>query len=57
MEKRIICQKCIHYYVTWEPSNPHGCNAYAFKSKAIPSVVVKRSSGADCNFYQQKSQN
>lgn len=54
MEKRIICQKCVNYYVTWEPNNPHGCKAYGFKSKTIPSVVVKRSSGTDCNFYQLK---
>lgn len=52
--ERIICQKCIHYYVTWEKNKPHGCNAYGFKSQQIPSLVVKRSSKMDCNFYKQK---
>lgn len=55
MNKRIVCQKCLYYYVTWEQSKPHGCKAYGFKSKTIPSVVVKNSSGTDCSFYQLKN--
>jgi hypothetical protein len=51
MNNRIICQKCIYYYVTWEPSKPHGCKAYGFKSHIIPSTVVKNSSKIDCSFY------
>lgn len=54
MEKKIICQKCRFYYVTWEKSRPHGCKAYGFKSLPIPSIVVKRNSGLDCTFYQKK---
>jgi len=54
MKKRIICQRCKYYYVTWEKSKPHGCRAYGFKSDKIPSVVVKQSSGTDCNFYEDK---
>ena len=57
MQKRIICQKCKFYYVTWEQSKPHGCRAYGFKSKVIPSVVVKNSSGSNCVFYELKSNN
>ena len=53
-KKRIVCQRCIYYYVTWEQSKPHGCNAYGFKSQQIPSIVVKNSSKTDCNFYQEK---
>lgn len=56
MTDRIYCQKCIYYYVTWEQAKPHGCKAYGFKSQVIPSVVVKRSSGTDCSFFQLKSQ-
>jgi hypothetical protein len=54
MTQRIICQKCKYYFVTWEPARPYGCKAYNFKSKLIPSMVVKNSSGIDCSFYQQK---
>lgn len=54
MNDRIVCQKCKHYYVTWDKNKPHGCKAYGFKSKEVPSLVVKRSSGIECSFYQKK---
>ncbi len=54
MNRRIVCQKCLHYFVTWEPQRPHGCKVYGFKSKTVPSLVVKRSSGQDCNFFVLK---
>jgi hypothetical protein len=56
MNNRIICQKCLYYFVTWEPNKPHGCKAYGFKSQTIPSMVVKNSSGHPCNFYTLKNQ-
>jgi hypothetical protein len=52
--KKIICQKCKHYFVTWQPTQPHGCHAYGFKSRLLPSIVVKQSSGIECGFYEQK---
>ncbi|PHO12106.1 uracil-DNA glycosylase [Malaciobacter marinus] len=54
MEERIVCQKCLYYYVTWEKERPHGCKAYGFKSQLIPSIVVKNSSGKPCSFYNPK---
>ncbi len=54
MEKKIICQKCTNYFVTWEAGKPHGCKAYGFKSKAIPSIVVKNSSGENCKLFVEK---
>jgi len=57
MKNKIVCQKCKYYYVTWVNSTPHGCKAYGFKSKMIPSVVVKNSSSQDCSFYEKKNTN
>lgn len=54
MTERIVCQRCKYYYVTWEKHKPHGCKAYGFKSQAVPSLVVKQSSGTACSFYQIK---
>jgi len=54
MTNRIVCQKCVYYFVTWKQSKPHGCKAYGFKSQTIPSVVVKNSSGFPCSFFQLK---
>jgi len=53
--KRINCRKCQHYFVTWEASQPHGCKAYGFKSKQIPSMVVFKSSSQDCMMFVQKN--
>jgi hypothetical protein len=55
MEKRIVCQKCVYYFVTWEAGQPHGCKSYGFKSRLIPSIVVKNSSGHACNFFTEKN--
>ena len=55
MEKRIVCQRCIYYFVTWEPGQPHGCKSYGFKSRLIPSIVVKNSRGLPCNFFVEKN--
>ena len=54
MNEKIICQKCIYYFVTWEKNKPHGCKAYSFKSMQLPSIVVKQSSGSICKFYKNK---
>ncbi|MDP3120970.1 MAG: uracil-DNA glycosylase [Sulfuricurvum sp.] len=53
--QKIICQKCIYYFVTWEANQPHGCKAYGFKSKYIPSQVVLSSSGKPCTFFESKA--
>ena len=50
----ISCQKCKYYYVTWDKNSPHGCKAYGFKSKMLPSIVVKRSSTKECMLYIKK---
>jgi hypothetical protein len=53
--KRINCRRCEFYFVTWEPTKPHGCKAYGFKSQQIPSMVVFQSSGADCSYFKEKA--
>lgn len=52
--KRINCKQCQHYFVTWQPNQPHGCRAYGFKSQQFPSLVVFQSSGKECAFFTQK---
>ncbi|MDX9813612.1 MAG: uracil-DNA glycosylase [Sulfurimonas sp.] len=52
--KRVNCFKCEYYFVTWEASRPHGCKAYGFKSKIIPSMVVFQSSGTPCSLFKPK---
>ncbi len=51
---RINCFNCAYFKVTWDPANPRGCQAYGFKTKQLPSVVVKQSSGMDCMKFVSK---
>ncbi|MFY3793017.1 uracil-DNA glycosylase [Ureibacillus sp. MALMAid1270] len=53
---KINCFQCQYFKVTWDPANPRGCAAYGFKTKKIPSLVVKQSSGMDCMQYVPKKQ-
>lgn len=45
---KVNCFQCAYFKVTWEPANPRACQAYGFKTKQMPSTVVKQSSGMDC---------
>lgn len=45
---KVDCFKCHYFRVTWDQNNPRGCMAYGFKTKQLPSLVVKQSSGMDC---------
>ena len=52
--KRISCYKCVHYFVTWDNAHRHGCRALGFKTSEMPSMVVWRSSGIDCLYFQAR---
>lgn len=54
MQQKVNCKKCQYYFVTWEQHQPHGCKAYGFKTKMVPSVVVKNSSKMECTLFVQK---
>jgi hypothetical protein len=52
---RVNCIKCRFYYVTWEKKHPHGCRRMNFKSREVPSLVVRKSSsGMDCLLFEPK---
>ncbi|MEJ2155886.1 MAG: uracil-DNA glycosylase [Desulfobacteraceae bacterium] len=53
--ERVDCRKCRYYFVTWEPSQPHGCRAMGFKSLHFPSTVVRHNSGSRCRAFMPKS--
>jgi len=54
MQKRVNCKRCVHYYVTWQAQHPHGCKAFGFKSKIIPSMQVLKDSGKACSVFEEK---
>lgn len=53
----VNCFQCEYFFVTWDQQNPRGCEAYGFKTKALPSIVVKQSSGMDCLKFKRKKGN
>jgi hypothetical protein len=53
--EKVNCKRCIYYYVTWQAATPHGCKAFGFVSKMIPSQQVRKDSGSICGMYQEKS--
>ncbi|MFQ5737124.1 MAG: uracil-DNA glycosylase [Thermodesulfobacteriota bacterium] len=54
MAEKINCFHCAHYHVTWDPKFPRGCRALRFKGHEMPSAVVLRSSGMECQMFTPK---
>lgn len=51
----IDCHKCEYYYVTWDKDFPHGCRGLGFKSRQLPSMVVRNSTpDMDCVLFKKK---
>ncbi len=53
-ESRPNCYKCRHFYITHEPEHPYGCRAMNFKAKQNPALVVRESSGMECQLFTSK---
>jgi len=53
-EKKISCNKCTHFYVTWDKQYPRGCRAMNFKSREVPSTTVYEASGMECQKFKKK---
>lgn len=54
MEKgnKINCRTCKFFFITWDKKFPYGCKALNFKTRNLPSIEVKNSSGFDCLKYE-----
>ena len=48
------CIGCRHYFVTWEPKTPKGCKFFGFKSIQMPCLMVRKTTGQDCQEYSAK---
>ncbi|MFM7297263.1 MAG: hypothetical protein ACKO4Q_08580 [Planctomycetota bacterium] len=48
------CARCRHYWVTHQPSTPHGCRAYGILSARLPSVEIRMASGQDCSVFEER---
>jgi hypothetical protein len=52
--RRVNCFECRHFFITYEPTHPYGCQAIGFKSRELPSSAVLRSSGEPCLLHVAK---
>lgn len=54
--ENVDCNKCIHYYVTWDANNPRGCKVYGFKSRQMPNAIVRQTDVSGCQAFESKSE-
>jgi hypothetical protein len=54
-DNRVNCYKCVHFTITWEPKYPRCCRLFGFKTAAMPSIAVFKSSGEPCAGFQKKA--
>ena len=48
------CYQCVYYAVTWEPKAPKACRLFGFKSAALPSMTVYKTTGNECIGFVKK---
>ena len=49
------CNKCKHFFVTFDQYASKGCRLFGIKSNRMPSIVVKDANdGVDCNGFELK---
>ncbi|MFT0533730.1 hypothetical protein ACMHYJ_13020 [Castellaniella hirudinis] len=51
---RIACQQCAHFYITYDPNFPYGCQAMGFKSHRLPEYEVWAATGHACLSFTPK---
>jgi hypothetical protein len=54
--RTVVCHRCRHYFVTWDPAFPHGCRAMSFRSRRLPNEEVRAAmAGGDCLMFADKA--
>lgn len=48
------CLSCRYFYITWDLKSPKGCKFFKVKTDIMPSELVHKSLGYDCNHYFNK---
>ncbi|MEJ2690609.1 MAG: uracil-DNA glycosylase [Deltaproteobacteria bacterium] len=47
-----VCHLCRHFYITYEPVHPYGCNATGFMTSHHPCETVFASSGLPFQMFE-----
>lgn len=48
------CHRCRFFRVTWDARLPYECRAFGFRSARLPALVVRESSGAECQLFEDR---
>jgi hypothetical protein len=54
MRDKPDCNRCEHFYVTWDAAFPYGCKGFQMKSKRNPASSVLHVSGTNCMLFAKK---
>ncbi len=54
--EEINCKRCIHYFITWDPTRPNGCKIFSFKSQKMPSRILKECGEKKCGSFMAKTE-
>ena len=48
--KKVTCNRCVYFYITYKKERPWGCKKFGFISKFSPSVEVFNTTGIECAY-------
>ncbi|MGE3610233.1 MAG: uracil-DNA glycosylase [Bacteriovoracaceae bacterium] len=48
------CQKCKHFYITWNKTTPNGCRRFGIQCKDNPATIIASAGLGDCQGYEEK---
>ena len=51
-DKQPNCFKCRHFKTTYRSEQPYQCDKFAMLTKLLPSIVVFKTSGEQCKFWE-----
>ena len=54
LNKRVKCNRCVYFYITYKKERPWGCKKFGFISKFIPAIEVFSTTGIECAYRKAK---
>ncbi len=49
-KKKLTCNGCLYFYITYKKNRPWGCKKFGFISKFLPSIEVFNTTGTECAY-------
>tara|TARA_B100000965_G_scaffold296857_1_gene255075 strand:+ start:218 stop:448 length:231 start_codon:yes stop_codon:yes gene_type:complete len=55
IKKRVTCNGCYYFFITYKKERPWGCKKFGFISKFIPSSEVFSTTGIECAYRRENN--